>query len=155
MKPIASVLVASISLLGLAACSSESEEPVEQIVIREPGDAASAVAGTASDTDSGDLVAMGKSAFAVCAACHSVEQGVPSRAGPNLYGVVGRAAGALDDFRYSDAMANSGLTWDEAELDAFLANPSAKVAGTSMVAGAVRDADRRAAITAYLASLPE
>lgn len=155
MKPIAFVLVASILPLGLAACSSESEEPVEQIVVREPGAAASAIAGDADDGNSGDLVAAGKAAFAVCAACHGVDEGDPSRAGPNLYGVMGRAAGSLDDFAYSDAMASSGLTWDNAELDAFLANPSKKVPGTSMVAGAVRDDDRRAAIIAYLASLSE
>ncbi len=76
-------------------------------------------------------------------------------AGPNLYGVVGRAAGALDDFAYSEALVSSGITWTEGELDAFLTNPTGKVAGTSMVAGAVSNDENRAAIIAYLSSLSE
>ena len=76
-------------------------------------------------------------------------------AGPNLHGVVGRADGALDDYAYSDALLASGLTWTQDELDAFLANPTAKVAGTTMVAGAVSDPESRAAIIAYLGSLSE
>ena len=79
--------------------------------------------------------------------------GDASGVGPSLHGVVGRAAGSLTGFSYSEAMAKSGLTWTESELDAFIANPAGKVPGTEMVAGQVADAQRRAAIIAYLASL--
>jgi len=67
--------------------------------------------------------------------------------------VVGRPAGSVARFGYSEAMAKSGITWTEAELEAFLANPAAKIPGTAMAAGQVGDAQRRAAIIAYLASL--
>lgn len=138
--------------LILAGCGSKAEVPVEQIVVRQPGQPA-ASAPTAAAPAAGDLVAAGKAAFAVCAACHSVEPGGASGIGPNLHGVVGRAAGTLAGFTYSKAMSGSGITWSEAELQAFLANPSAKVPGTAMAAGQVADAQRRAAIIAYLASL--
>ena len=134
--------------LALSACGSPAEAPVEQIVVRQPG--AAPVPATPA---AGDLVAAGKAAFAACAACHSAERGGASTIGPNLHGVVGRAAGSVAGFGYSPAMAKSGLTWTERELDAFLANPSGKVPGTAMAAGQVGDAQRRAAIIAYLASL--
>ncbi|MCK0127676.1 c-type cytochrome [Erythrobacter sp. F6033] len=138
----------------LTACGGSSEpEVVEQIVVSEPGEIAP-VEAPAGDS-SVDLVAAGEAAFAVCGGCHVAESGEASRAGPNLYGVVGRSAGSLDDFAYSDALAGSGITWDAAQLDEFIANPSAAVPGTIMVAGAVADDERRAAIIAYLESLSE
>ncbi|WP_209349399.1 c-type cytochrome [Pontixanthobacter sp. CEM42] len=144
-------LITIIATLGLSACSSESPEPVEQIVIRTPGETAPAV----ETADGDDFVTAGRKAFAACVACHAVEQGEQSGAGPNLFGIVGRQSGTLADFSYSDAMAGAGFTWTEAELEAFLANPNEKVPGTTMVAGAVADAEKRTAIATYLASLTE
>lgn len=145
--------------LVLTACSSEPvPEPVEQIIVREPGAPPVQPAATEEQTASGEdseatLIAAGKSAFAVCSGCHVVEADAASTAGPNLHAVGGRAAGSLDDFAYSDALKAAGITWDDTELDAYLANPAAKVPGTTMVAGAVQDAQQRAAIIAYLKSL--
>lgn len=136
-----------LATLTLAACGSKAEDPVEQIVVRKPGEAAAAAPAAT------DLVAKGKAAFAACSSCHAVAPGAASGIGPNLHGVVGRKAGSLAGFAYSEAMAKSGITWTEAELSAFLANPSGKVPGTAMAAGQVADAERRAAVVAYLASL--
>ena len=147
-----SAALAAVTLaFALAGCGSKAEAPVEQIVVRQPGAAAAPAASAAPAA--GDPVAAGKAAFAVCAACHSAEPGGASSLGPNLHGVVGRAAGSVTGFAYSEAMKKSGITWTEAELAAFLANPSAKVPGTAMAAGQIGDAQRRAAIVAYLASL--
>ncbi len=151
----------AVSLLTLvAACGGSAEEPpVEQIVVREPGEpAANATVVANADAAGGaavDLVAKGKAAFGVCSGCHVAEAGEASAAGPNLYGVIGRQAGALDDFGYSDALAGSDITWDVASLDRFLANPTGYVPGTTMVAGQVSDGENRAAIVAYLGSLSE
>jgi cytochrome c len=143
-----------LAALLLSSCGSKEQPPVEQIVIREPGQtapaAAPAAAATAAPTD---LVAQGKAAFAACAACHSAQAGAASGIGPNLHGVVGRKAAALEGFAYSAALKGSGITWSESELDAFLAGPAAKVPGTSMAAGAVSDPATRKAIIAYLATL--
>src|ERR1700751_2305224 len=77
-------------------------------------------------------VADGQKAFeSQCASCHTVKPGV-NGFGPSLAGVVGRPAGHVPGFNYSGGMASSGLVWDEATLDAFLADTSKKVPGTSM-----------------------
>ncbi len=107
----------------------------------------------ASATHADDAaIATGKTAFGACRACHAVEKG-KTGIGPSLYGVVGRKAGTLPGFTYSKAMAGSGLTWDEAALDAFVAAPQAKVPGTRMPYGGLKDAAKRKAIIDYLKTL--
>ena len=76
----------------------------------------------------------GARAFQRCAACHSLRNDDRSP-GPGLRGVVGRGAGAVEGFAYSDAMraaGRRGLVWDEATLERFLADPEAVVPGTTM-----------------------
>jgi cytochrome c len=141
--------------LAPSACGSKIEPPDEQIIVRKPGEPAGPSANSAAGSQSAtlDVVAAGKAAFITCSTCHSVERGGASGVGPNLHGVVGRRAGSLAGFAYSQPMATSGITWGEAELNSFLSNPAGKVPGTSMTTGAVTDAGRRAAIVAYLSSL--
>lgn len=92
----------------------------------------------------------GKNVFKKCRACHTVGEKAVNRVGPQLNGVVGRAAGSVEGFNYSDAMKNSGLTWDEAALSEFFANPKAKVPGTKMVFAGLKDETDRADLIAYL-----
>ena len=92
----------------------------------------------------------GEKAFAVCKACHRVGEAAKNTVGPTLNGVVGRPAGTVEGFKYSDAMANSGLTWDEATLTEYLKNPKAKVPGTKMAFAGVKDDAKNADIVAYL-----
>jgi cytochrome c len=94
--------------------------------------------------------AAGEKAFAVCKACHKVGEGAKNTVGPTLNGVVGRPAASGEGFNYSDAMKNSGLTWDEATLIEYLKNPKAKVPGTKMAFPGVKDDTKRADIVAYL-----
>ena len=99
-----------------------------------------------------DEVAQGQKQFeAQCAACHTVKPGV-NGFGPSLAGVVGHAAGKAPGYTYTAAMANSGLTWDEKTLDAFLTSTTQKLPGTSMPV-ALPDANVRSAIIAYLKSV--
>jgi cytochrome c2 len=96
--------------------------------------------------------AEGKKQFeAQCKACHTLKPGV-NGFGPSLAGVVGRRAGKAPGYSYTAAMSNSGLTWDEATLDAFLTSTMRKVPGTSMPL-AISDARVRSAIIAYLKSV--
>jgi len=95
----------------------------------------------------------GKDFFAQqCALCHSAAEGDNGGAqGPLLHGVFGRAAAATG-FTYTDAMRNSGLTWDAATLDRFLASPTTLVPGSSMVIP-VDNAGTRANVIAYFEQL--
>ena len=92
----------------------------------------------------------GKTVFQACAACHTDK---PDALGPSLKGVVGRKAASLDDFRYSAPMRRANLTWDEASLRQFVADPQAKVAGTRMPFGGLRDQKDVDDVVAYLATL--
>ena len=86
-----------------------------------------------------------------CVACHAVVAG-KNGIGPSLVGVVGRKAASSAGFKYSPKLAASGLTWDRATLDRYLAAPMKTVPGTSMMINVPGAADR-ADIIAYLASL--
>jgi len=91
-------------------------------------------------------------AFSACAACHSVDGS--NGTGPSLKGVIGRTSGTAPGFRYSRAMKNAAIRWDEASLDRYLANPQEVVPGNIMPFSGVADAPERAAIIAYLKTLP-
>lgn len=94
--------------------------------------------------------AAGEKAFSVCKACHKVGDGAKNGVGPVLNGVVGRPAGTAEGYNYSDAMKNSGITWDEANLAEYLKNPKAKVAGNKMAFPGVKDDAKIADIIAFL-----
>lgn len=92
----------------------------------------------------------GEKAYAVCKACHQVGETAKNVIGPKLNGIVGSPAGAVEGFKYSDAMKNSGLTWDEATLTEYLKNPKAKVPGTKMAFAGLKDDTKVADVIAYL-----
>src|SRR5215471_14423934 len=76
--------------------------------------------------------AKGQSLFVRCAVCHTAQKGAPSRIGPNLFGVVGRKAGAFAGYSYSSAMAKSGIVWGADTLPHYLMGPASVVPGTKM-----------------------
>ena len=87
-----------------------------------------------------------------CGLCHDTAAG-KNRVGPSLFGVVGRKSGSVEGFHYSDANKNSGLTWDQASLDKYLADPRGTVSGTTMTYAGVKNEEQRRDIIAYLATL--
>jgi cytochrome c len=90
--------------------------------------------------------------FAQCAACHTVAAG-QNRIGPSLHKIVGRPKASVPGFAYSPAMKAQKGTWTEAELNAFIANPKAKVPGTRMIYAGMNDAAKRARLIAWLKSV--
>jgi cytochrome c len=86
-----------------------------------------------------------------CGLCHSVVQG-QNKIGPSLYGVVGRKAGSLPDYTYSEAMKNANRTWDDATLDDYLTNPRQKIPGIKMIFVGLPDETDRQNVIAYLAT---
>jgi cytochrome c2 len=86
----------------------------------------------------------------LCFACHSFEPG-KNGAGPSLAGVYGEKAGQVAGFNFSDALKNSGLTFDDATLDKWVQGPQKVVDGAKMMlAKPVTDAKDRADLIAYI-----
>ena len=96
----------------------------------------------------GDAAA-GEKVYKKCKACHSLEEG-KNKVGPSLYGVYGSAAGAVEGYKYSSALKDSGLTWDDATLDKYLEKPKDLIPKTKMAfPGLKKEADRQNVI-AYI-----
>lgn len=95
-------------------------------------------------------VEAGKAVFKKCLACHAVGPDAKNKVGPQLNGIVGRKAGTVEGFNYSDAMKNSGKTWDAATLDGYLTDPKAFIPGNKMVFVGVKDEADRKNLIAFL-----
>lgn len=93
--------------------------------------------------------------FQQCMACHSTEEG-EHMTGPSLAHVWGRKAGTVEGFmRYSDALKRADVTWNEATLDKWLANPEHFIPGTSMTFVGLKEARDREDVAAYLKAVAE
>lgn len=112
-----------------------------------------ALPSTAAET-AGD-VKRGAKAFQACVACHSLE---PDRhmTGPSLAQLFGRKAGTHKGFlRYSDALLQSGIVWNERTLDQWLASPAQLIPGNDMAFRGIPDPDARRDLIAYLNAVSE
>ncbi len=96
--------------------------------------------------------AKGEDVFKKCRACHAVGEGAKNKVGPALNGIVGAKAGAVADYKYSPAMMEANLTWDEASLDKYLENPKGLVPKTKMIFGGLKKEEDRKDLIAYLAT---
>jgi cytochrome c len=106
------------------------------------------VSGPDADVAKGQLVFNN-----ACRTCHTTKEG-DNRLGPHLYKIVGRQAGSLPNYGYSNAMKSADFVWDEAKLSRFIANPDQIVPGNNMKPyGGLASADDRATILAFLRSL--
>lgn len=105
----------------------------------------------------GDAAA-GEQVFRQCRACHMVGEDAKNRVGPVLNGIVGRAAGSVEGFRYSRPLEQAGadgLIWTEDELHAFIEDPRGYLKGTRMSFRGIDDAQERADVIAYIAGFAE
>ena len=85
-----------------------------------------------------------------CRTCHTVKEG-DNRLGPNLHAIIGRKAGSLPGYSFSSPLAQSGIVWDEANLDRFIENPDSVAPGNNMKPyTGITNPDERAKIVAYL-----
>jgi cytochrome c len=93
--------------------------------------------------------------FVQCMACHSVKPG-EHQTGPSLVHAWNHKAGAVEGFmRYSDALKRSGITWNEAALDKWFANPAQLIPGTTMTFAGIKDRQARQDLIAYLKAVDE
>jgi cytochrome c len=92
----------------------------------------------------------GQRAFGLCAACHSLQPN-HNMTGPSLADVWGRKAGTLPDFhRYSPALKNSGIMWNDKTLDEWIENPQHLVPGNTMTFPGIDNKQQRTDLLAYL-----
>jgi len=158
-------LTLAVSALALAACSKKAEQAdttttatatTTTQATSAPAAAATSDAPAAANVDTIDGTrlasftgdpARGETAFLQCKICHQLNQNV---IGPQLHGVIGRKAGAIPDFTYSDADKNSGITWTPEKLFQFIEKPQRVMPGTKMTFAGLGDAQQRADIIAYL-----
>jgi len=102
----------------------------------------------------GDAV-KGKKVFKKCKACHSAEK-EKNKVGPHLVGVIGRAAGSVEGYKYSKTMkAKAGEigAWDEAKMAEYIANPKKYLGGKSKMTYKLKKEGQRKDVIAYLKSL--
>ncbi len=131
-----------------AANGGAADAVVADTEITTPETPATLPVATVNGEMQGDL-ASGARVFRQCMACHVLQEGV-NRVGPSLHGVIGREAGALEDFRYSDVNKNSNVVWTEESLSAYLENPRSFMPGTIMSFAGLRDPQQRADVIAYI-----
>ena len=92
----------------------------------------------------------GAKVFKKCAACHSIAENGGNKIGPALWGVLGRSAGSIPDYKYSKAMAAYGKNWSFEEMNGFLIKPKDWIKGTKMSFAGLKNAKERAAVILYM-----
>ncbi len=111
-----------------------------------------------NNSESGDIMALfastssaeGAKIFKKCAACHSIVEGGANKIGPALWGVIGRKAGSVSDYKYSKAMAAYGKSWSFKEMNGFLIKPKDWIKGTKMSFAGLKNEKERAAVILYM-----
>lgn len=98
--------------------------------------------------------AAGKRVFIKCMSCHAVKEG-QNKVGPSLYGIVGRPAGSVEGFNYSEANAESGIVWTKDVMFEYLEDPQGYIPGTKMIFPGLPSEQERRDVIAYLDSVAE
>ena len=139
-KIIVSIVLATILVLGINKITDvvfhveKLEKSAYQIASVGTSNNSGTTDASLESADSGNIMSLFASAssadgakiFKKCAACHSISQGSGNKIGPALWGVLGRKAGSISDYKYSRAMAAYGKTWSLEEMNGFLTNPKYK-----------------------------
>ena len=161
-KIVAAVLMVALLVIGIGKLSNiifHVEKP------KTPGYAVKVEAATTVSTSSSssasdgiDIVALmamgdiatGEKIFLKCKSCHSIAKGGKNGIGPALYNVVGRKVGAIEDYKYSKALATYDKNWTFVELNGFLIKPAKWIKGTKMAYAGLRKEKDRASLIKYL-----
>ena len=161
-KIVAAVLMVALLVIGIGKLSDvifhveKPETPGYKVEVEQVSAISSSTTNTAEEkVDIAALMAMGDIAsgekiFKKCAACHSIIKGGKNAIGPALYNVVGRKVGAVEDYKYSKALAAYEKEWTFEELNGFLKKPAKYIKGTKMAYAGLRKEADRASVIKYL-----
>ncbi|MDC0059595.1 cytochrome c family protein [Pelagibacteraceae bacterium] len=113
---------------------------------------------TSKSSDSENIMALfastsaadGKKIFKKCAACHSINKDGGNKIGPALWGVLGRKAASVSNYKYSKAMTAFKKSWTAEEMDGFLLKPKDWIKGTKMSFAGLKNGIDRAAVILYM-----
>ena len=162
-KIIASIILTAILVLGINKITNiifyvEKPEKSAYQVADISATTTRETTSESSSAGSGDIMALlasasvadGKKIFKKCAACHSIAKGGANKIGPALWGVLGRKAGSISDYKYSKAMAAQAKPWSLEEMNGFLIKPKDWVKGTKMTFAGLKKETERAAVILYM-----
>ena len=163
-KIIVSIVLAVILVLGINKITDaifyvEKPEKSAYQVAEITATASTATAETSTESlESGNIMTLfastsatdGAKVFKKCAACHSITQGGGNKIGPPLWGVLGRQAGSISDYKYSKAMVAFGKSWSVEEMDGFLTKPKDWIKGTKMSFSGLKNVKDRASIIHFM-----
>ena len=165
-KIIAAVLLTVLIIIGIGKFTDilfHVEKPKESAYKIDGLEVASTSTSTEAETkvveavDIKVLLAMGDlghggKVFKKCSACHQIASGGKNMIGPNLWGVIGRTAGSVSDYKYSKAMVAYGKEWTFEEMNSYLIKPQAYVKGTKMAFAGLRKEKDRASVILFMNS---
>ena len=166
-KIIAAVLLTALIIIGIGKFTNmlfHVEKPKESAYKIEGLEIASASNTTSKEeakvveaVDIKALLAMGdlghgEKVFKKCSACHMIASGGKNMIGPNLWSVIGRTAGSVNDYKYSKAMIAYGKEWTFEEMNSYLIKPQAYVKGTKMAFAGLRKEKDRASVILFMNS---
>ena len=151
-KIIAAILLTALIIIGIGKFTDilfHVEKPKESAYKIEGLEMAATQTSSNSETkveekiNIKELLALGDAAhgekvFKKCSACHMIASGGKNMIGPNLWGVIGRTAGSVSDYKYSKAMVAYGKEWTFEEMNAYLIKPQAYIKGTKMAFAGLR-----------------
>ena len=162
-KIIASIILTAILVLGINKITNiifyvENPEQSAYQVASVSTTVTTESTSTSSNTSSGEIMALlatasvadGEKIFKKCAACHSIAKSGGNKIGPALWGVLGRQAGSVSDYKYSKTMATHGKPWTFEEMNSFLTKPKDWIKGTKMSFVGLKSEKDRAAVILYM-----
>ena len=165
-KIIAAILLTVLIVIGIGKFTDilfhvdkpkESAYKVEGLESEVTKKVSEAVETKGQPVDIKKLLAMGdidhgQKVFKKCSACHMIASDGKNMIGPNLWGVIGRTAGSVSDYKYSKAMVAYAKNWSFEEMNAYLIKPQAYIKGTKMAFAGLRKEKDRASVILFMNS---